>query len=221
MGGKERLSRRDFLRVTGYTVIGVLTIGSTELTPKDPSELIKVSSKATRVTLETVEVEVQANPVGFYEGLRDVAMYDFGFKGLNELEIYLQRSPLKIEFATRLPNNKQMTHIPSFIPSGSRIKIHESFLEGYILRDKDPVNRVLADRDVYHELVHVWQEVRNPQDYAREFFRANSILSKNSPYQRYEIEADQLAGKVVTDKIKHGQHNQGRLQKFFNFKKVN
>jgi len=220
MGIRERLTRRDFLRVAGYTVIGSLSIGTSEFSQKDPVKHIVVPEKGYRVNINEERYEVYANPIGFYFGLQDVAEKEMEIDGLNKLDNFLRRSNLNIGFVNILTGKKRMTHIPSFIPRGSQIIIAGSFLQDYISMSSTPVDRVLADRDIYHELVHVWQEVRDPQDYIREFIRSNGVSTEGGPFARYEFEADGIADEIRAEKIRTRKHNQGRIQEFFTIRKI-
>lgn len=210
---KERLlTRREFLKlstlVTGASMLG----GSTLLDKVLPTEVgraedyilapkpIIVGHPVREHSIEKWEIRV--NPEGFYEALIYTAWREDGKEGLGKLDNFLRRNSIPVELVGNFPKSKKIgDYTPSFWINGPELKFLRSLIvERYIADEfgRDLTGEGLTSYFIeYHEVFHVWQEVRN---------QPGTVLAAAAPnLSDYEQEATQKSWEIMQERTRLGR----------------
>ncbi|MGB6881990.1 MAG: hypothetical protein WBD86_01685 [Microgenomates group bacterium] len=177
---EERLSRRGFLKAflvaTGgtmgiiaakeiYPFTGLLSLRGKdgEVAAEDFLQLVEVSENLPKVALNTS---------AFSKALLHTAAYILPENGPSRLKAVLEKKPLRVVLDPNSPgpfswNNKlyyPSAHYTPFFFGGPEIRFFKHFLENYSAANKnlDIASQVKNDATVWHEIIHLVQDIKNP-----------------------------------------------------------
>jgi len=217
----KRLTRRGFLTALGFTV-GALSLGKSswiEASPRgEPEDYFPPLNRATILypTKNSQQAEtwqIDANPRAFFDALEYIAWREQGKAGLTKLSLFLEQNSIPVEFVDVLPGGGQ--YIPSvwiLEPRGPRIRYLTTYGENLttvpkyidVERRADMAGRRVYDHYLgYHEVFHVWQEIRNPLSFA--FALIN--MSEKHPFEK--------EARIKSWEIMSERNKLGRLDQFF------
>jgi len=205
---KERISRRHFLLLAAnaglyggaavilgkrlYPFTGLLSEQTPRsIGPESFKDLIETRDTEIFVIVENSEEHrrLSLNKDAFSKALFDVAKYMFPDDGPERLYAVLERRPLKVTLDTsrsepvRVGNNLvyPFGEYTPYNMGGPEIKFMGDYLQGYrsVQINMDVMGQTAYDQTVWHEIVHLMQDLKNP-------FR-HSIVS--FPYRVKELGA--------------------------------
>ena len=147
---------------------------------------------------------VKANKTTFAEELKFIAKKENPSRGPSWLYSFLKVFPLEIQFpqedAKPLVSKNGVVHQPraGYTPAlwGMRpaFIFYPSFLQEYLRakHEVDVVGQVRNDMVVWHEIIHLWQDVRNPirQIITTDVHESFEKVNHNKFIQPYDIRTD-------------------------------
>ena len=250
---KERMSRREaivwginatllggvavWLGAKLYPLTGLMSEPEPgSLRPEDFKRVFVTSSVG--ISVEDGQKKISLDKDVFAQGLYDVSSLMFPEGGPEKLYSVLAKRPLIVRLS---PFERELGVVKGqllveygdykgYLEKGPMITFHQEELTQYYraLKETDVAKQILLDKYVWHEIVHLIQELKNPlihwEAKTAYLFKKTSydLGLRQEPDKREEgneVEATEISGKIADEKLRNTPdlENNWPFGRFFTF----